>query len=56
MSRPIPCLPVDNKNFQIIDSTGALSLSRVPKELTIVGGGVIGLELGTVYNRLGSQV
>ena len=56
LSRPIPCLPVDNKNFQIIDSTGALSPSKVPKQLTIVGGGVIGLELGTVYNRLGSQV
>ena len=56
VSRPIPCLPVDNKNFQIIDSTGALSPSKVPKQLTIVGGGVIGLELGTVYNRLGSQV
>ncbi len=40
----------------IVSSTGALSLKGVPKKLTVVGGGVIGLELGSVYQRLGSEV
>ena len=47
-------LPVD-ENI-IVSSTGALSLKAVPKKLVIVGAGVIGLELGSVYGRLGSQV
>ena len=47
-------LPVDEN--RIISSTGALSLKEVPKKLVVVGGGVIGLELGSVYLRLGSQV
>ena len=47
-------LPVDEK--RVISSTGALSLKEVPKKLIVVGGGVIGLELGSVYARLGSQV
>jgi dihydrolipoamide dehydrogenase len=47
-------LPIDEN--RIISSTGALSLKEVPKKLIIVGGGVIGLELGSVYLRLGSQV
>jgi dihydrolipoamide dehydrogenase len=50
----IPSFPFDGK--RIIDSTGALSLSEVPKSLIIVGGGIIGLELGSVYLRLGTQV
>ena len=41
---------------RIITSTEALSLNEVPKHLIIIGGGVIGLELGSVYGRLGSEV
>ena len=47
-------LPIDEN--RIISSTGALSLKEVPKRLIVVGGGVIGLELGSVYARLGSHV
>ncbi|MCH9633673.1 MAG: Dihydrolipoyl dehydrogenase [Chlamydiae bacterium] len=50
----LPSLPIDEK--KIISSSGALSLESVPKNLVIIGAGVIGLELGSVYNRLGSQV
>jgi dihydrolipoamide dehydrogenase len=39
-----------------VSSTGALELAKVPKTLVVVGGGVIGLELGSVWNRLGSKV
>ena len=49
-------LPVDNDKERIIDSTGALKLSKVPERLIVVGGGVIGLELGSVWRRLGSKV
>ncbi|MGV6852090.1 MAG: dihydrolipoyl dehydrogenase [bacterium] len=41
---------------QIIDSTGALELTDVPKKLLVIGGGIIGLEMATVYSALGSQV
>lgn len=54
--RPIPSAPVDNQVGKIIDSTGALELKEVPKKLAVIGGGVIGLEIGSVYARLGSQV
>jgi dihydrolipoamide dehydrogenase len=47
-------LPIDEK--RVVSSTGALSFKEVPKKLIVVGGGVIGLELGSVYLRLGSQV
>jgi dihydrolipoamide dehydrogenase len=47
-------IPFDGK--QIVDSTGALSFSSVPKRLGVIGAGVIGLELGSVWNRLGSDV
>jgi dihydrolipoamide dehydrogenase len=47
-------LPIDEN--RIISSTGALSLKEVPKKLIVVGGGVIGLELGSVYARLGAEV
>jgi dihydrolipoamide dehydrogenase len=47
-----PGIPFDEKT--IVSSTGALSLSEVPKTLLVVGGGVIGLELGSVYARMGS--
>ena len=40
----------------IVSSTGALSLKQVPKNLVMIGGGVIGLELGSVWSRLGSKV
>ncbi|RTZ69159.1 MAG: hypothetical protein DSZ21_00425 [Tenericutes bacterium] len=40
----------------VIDSTGALALKKVPKTLTIIGGGVIGLEFATIYNELGTKV
>lgn len=51
---PLPFLPFDEK--KIISSTGALSLSSIPKKLVMVGAGVIGLELGSVYQRLGTEV
>lgn len=50
----LPFMKFDQK--QIICSTGALSLGRIPEHLVVVGGGVIGLELGSVYLRLGSKV
>lgn len=50
----LPFLPIDKK--RIITSTEALSLTEVPKNLIIIGGGVIGLELGSVYARLGAKV
>ena len=50
----IPGVEVDEKS--IVSSTGALSLPKVPKHLVVIGGGVIGLELGSVWNRLGSKV
>jgi dihydrolipoamide dehydrogenase len=45
---------VDEKT--IVTSTGALELKAVPKKLVVIGAGVIGLELGSVYQRLGSEV
>jgi dihydrolipoamide dehydrogenase len=55
-SEPIalPFLPFDEK--KIVSSTGALAFSSVPKKLLIVGAGIIGVELGSVYKRLGSEV
>ncbi len=50
----IPGIDVDNK--RILDSTGALTIDDVPKRLLVIGGGYIGLELGTVYAALGSDV
>lgn len=50
----IPSIQVDKK--RIITSTEALKLSEIPKHLILIGGGVIGLELGSVYARLGSKV
>lgn len=52
--RPIPAAPVDNE--LILDNVGALSLSAVPKRLGVIGAGVIGLEMGSVWQRLGSKV
>jgi dihydrolipoamide dehydrogenase len=50
----LPFLPFDEK--QVVSSTGALSLPEVPKKLIVVGAGVIGVELASVYRRLGSEV
>ena len=50
----IPVAPIDHNN--IVDSTGALEFKSVPKKLGIIGAGVIGLELGSVWARLGSEV
>jgi dihydrolipoamide dehydrogenase len=51
---PLPGVAVDEK--KIVSSTGALELSEVPNHLVVVGGGVIGLELGSVWRRLGAKV
>jgi dihydrolipoamide dehydrogenase len=55
-SRPIeiPGFAVDQK--RVLDSTGGLALTEVPRRLVVIGGGYIGLELGTVYAKLGSKV
>ncbi|WDF71012.1 dihydrolipoyl dehydrogenase [Novosphingobium sp. KACC 22771] len=53
---PLPTVPVDNDAGIIVDSTGALALDRVPSHLVVIGGGVIGLELGSVWRRLGAKV
>jgi dihydrolipoamide dehydrogenase len=50
----LPGIEIDEK--RIVSSTGALSLERVPEHLVVIGGGVIGLELGSVWRRLGAKV
>jgi len=50
----LPGVEVDNK--RVVDSTGALSLPEVPKKLIVIGAGIIGLELGSVWRRLGAEV
>ena len=50
----LPGIDIDEKN--IISSTGALSFSSVPKSMVVIGGGYIGLEMGSVWSRLGTQV
>ena len=49
----LPFLPEDPR---IVDSTGALELRSVPKKLLVIGGGIIGLEMGTVYSTLGARL
>lgn len=51
---PLPGITIDEK--RIVSSTGALDLAEVPKTLTVIGGGYIGLEMGCVWSRLGSKV
>ncbi len=51
---PLPGVKIDEK--KIVSSTGALALGKVPKKLAVIGGGVIGLELGSVWRRLGADV
>ena len=53
-STPLPGVDIDEK--QVVTSTGALELTKVPKHLVVVGGGVIGLEMGSVWQRLGAKV
>ena len=53
-SMPLPGVAVDEKT--IVTSTGALELDKVPGHLVVIGGGVIGLELGSVWRRLGAEV
>ena len=52
----IPGLDVEIDEKTIVSSTGAIALSAVPKKMIVVGGGVIGLEMGSVWNRLGAEV
>ncbi|MGB7287720.1 MAG: dihydrolipoyl dehydrogenase [Salaquimonas sp.] len=52
----IPGVEVDIDEKTIVSSTGALELTKVPKHLVVVGGGVIGLEMGSVWKRLGAEV
>ena len=51
---PLPGVTIDQK--VVVDSTGALELHKVPEHMVVIGGGVIGLELGSVWRRLGAKV
>ena len=51
---PLPGVEIDEK--KIVSSTGALELKKIPKKLIVIGGGVIGLEMGVVWRRLGAEV
>ncbi|KAJ3268399.1 dihydrolipoamide dehydrogenase precursor [Terramyces sp. JEL0728] len=51
---PFPGIEIDEQ--AIVSSTGALSLSKIPEKMIVIGGGVIGLELGSVWSRLGAEV
>jgi dihydrolipoamide dehydrogenase len=51
---PLPGAPIDEE--RVVSSTGALDLQEVPKRMLVVGGGYIGLEMGTVWRRLGAEV
>jgi dihydrolipoamide dehydrogenase len=54
VARALPEVPFDNQN--VLDNVGALALAQIPKRLGVVGAGVIGLEMGSVWRRLGSDV
>ena len=51
---PFPGLSIDEK--KVVTSTGAIALEEVPKKMIVIGGGIIGLEMGSVWSRLGSEV
>jgi dihydrolipoamide dehydrogenase len=51
---PLPGVEIDQKT--VVDSTGALEIPKVPEHMVVIGGGVIGLELGSVWRRLGAKV
>ena len=53
---PLPGVTVDNDAGVVVDSTGAIALQSVPRHMIVIGGGVIGLELGSVWMRLGAKV
>jgi len=53
---PFPGGGIEIDEEQIVSSTGALSLQKVPEKMVVIGGGVIGLELGSVWSRLGAEV
>ncbi|MCU7864790.1 MAG: dihydrolipoyl dehydrogenase [Candidatus Thiodiazotropha sp. (ex Lucinoma borealis)] len=55
-SSPVQIPGFPNDDPRLIDSTGALALEDVPKRMLVVGGGIIGLEMATVYNTLGSEI
>jgi dihydrolipoamide dehydrogenase len=55
-SEPMPLPGVDVDEEVIVTSTGALTLAEVPKHLVLIGGGIIGLEMGVVWHRLGAKV
>ena len=55
-SRPAPLAGVEVDQRRILDSTGALALGEVPASLIVIGAGIVGLELGSVWRRLGSKV
>ncbi|MFC3096792.1 dihydrolipoyl dehydrogenase [Alteraurantiacibacter palmitatis] len=52
----LPGVEIDNAKGVVVDSTGALELAAVPKTMVVIGGGVIGLEMGSVWRRLGAKV
>jgi dihydrolipoamide dehydrogenase len=51
---PFPGLEIDEK--RVVSSTGAIALEKVPETLTVIGGGIIGLEMASVWSRLGTKV
>ena len=53
---PFPGGAITIDEEQIVSSTGALSLKEVPKKMVVIGGGIIGLEMGSVCSRLGAEV
>ncbi len=53
---PLPGVEIDNDKHVAVDSTGALELPKVPGHMVVIGGGVIGMELGSVWLRLGAKV
>ncbi|MES9845147.1 MAG: dihydrolipoyl dehydrogenase [Candidatus Sedimenticola sp. PURPLELP] len=55
-SRPVEIPGFPNDDPRLINSTGALALEDVPKRMLVIGGGIIGLEMGTVYSTLGSEI
>lgn len=55
-SRPIQLPFIPHEDPRVWDSTDALELKSVPKRMLVMGGGIIGLEMGTVYHALGSEI
>ena len=53
---PFPGGAIEIDEQQIVSSTGALSLEKVPEKMVVIGGGIIGLEMGSVWSRLGAEV